>query len=193
MFVASSSWVLQLTSVSLLLAAVYLFRNPKIAIERFEKCEILSVCDGVVANIETIDCQGKIKGECYKVTVLNRLIDKGEFRAPFDSKITFLEYRRGMQLALYSKKSNVLNEESKILFQSSDEKDDVMVVKQRLNRFNIPLSFRQVEGDELVIGERYGFMLHGSVTLFLPTHSRLAIKVGDEIKAGQSLIGYFMR
>ena len=106
MFIVSNSWVLQLISVVLLLGTVYLFRNPKIVIERFEKYEILSVCDGVVANIETIDCQGKIKGECYKVTVLNRLIDKGELRAPFDSTIAFMEYRRGMQLALYSKKSN---------------------------------------------------------------------------------------
>jgi hypothetical protein len=41
------------------------------------------------------------------------------------------------------------------------------------------------------MGSRYGFMFHGTVLIFLPSYTRLDIKKGDELRAAETIIGFF--
>ncbi len=47
-----------------------------------------------------------------------------------------------------------------------------------------------VSGDQVVTGQRYGFIRFGSrVDLYLPLETRLAVSVGDWVHSGNSIIG----
>lgn len=169
---------------------LYLFRNPERIIERGESTAIRAICDGVISNIETIECKGKIQGECFKVSITNRLIDIGVLRAPFDGSFALNETFRGMQLATHSPKSLLLNEQAKVMFQSEPNENKI-VIKHYVNRFNVPISLYPKVNDKLLSGERYGYMLHGTILVFLPACTRLNIKKGDEVKAGETILGFF--
>ena len=180
------------TFASLLIFAItlYLFRNPERIIERGESTAIRAVCDGVISNIETIECKGIIQGECLKVSITNRLIDIGVLRTPFDGSFALNETLRGMQLATHSPKSLQLNEQAKVMFQSEPNENKI-VIKHYVNRFNVPISLYPKVNDKLLSGERYGYMLHGTILVFLPACTRLNIKKGDEVKAGETILGFF--
>jgi len=185
------SLLLKLFVILLLAGTLFLFRNPQRELERFETDAIMSVCDGVVLNIETLDCSGKIKGECLKITIINRLMDTSLLRTPFDSEFSLNKIRRGMQLAPHSGKAMGLNEQAKVMFTQKNNKEHKMVVKHYLNRFNLPISMYPNLHDTLETNESYGFILHGTVLLFLPATARLDVKKGDEIKSGETILGYF--
>jgi len=40
-------------------------------------------------------------------------------------------------------------------------------------------------------GGRYGVMLNGVTTLYLPLNFRLNVNVGNQVKASETLVGYF--
>ena len=47
------------------------------------------------------------------------------------------------------------------------------------------------ESQSLLQGSRYGVMISGVTTIYLPQNFRLNINIGSELKASESLIGYF--
>jgi phosphatidylserine decarboxylase len=51
---------------------------------------------------------------------------------------------------------------------------------------------RVSEGAELTKGERIGIIRFGSrVDVYMPIDSRVTVKVGDRVKAGSSVLGYW--
>ena len=186
----SDGFFIQLIALGLFLALTALFRNPTRERKRFEEGSILAICDAVVSNIETIECKGKIKGECLKITLTNRLTDSGLLSVPFRSTFSLNETQRGSQLSLKSSKFMDLNEQAKVMFTGSNE-DRMMVVKHYVNHFSTPLALKPQLGENVLCAQPYGFMLHGKVLVFLPASTRLDIKMGDELKAGETLIGFF--
>jgi phosphatidylserine decarboxylase len=187
---ASDSFFIQLFALMVLVAVAYSFRNPERLVEHYEVGCIVSVCDGIVADIETIECKGKIRGECLKVTLVNRVTDSGVLRTPFNSTFALNETQRGAQLSLASSKALKLNEQAKVMFEDAS-KDRKMVLKHYVNGMNTRLSLSPSLDARVDVGERYGFMHRGTVLMFLPANTRLDIKKGDELKAGESLIGFF--
>lgn len=46
-------------------------------------------------------------------------------------------------------------------------------------------------GDRVTVGERFGLIRFGSrVDMYLPVESNPAVKVGDKVRAGESLLAY---
>jgi len=43
----------------------------------------------------------------------------------------------------------------------------------------------------IVQGSRYGVMLSGITTIYLPQNFRINVNIGQEVNASQSLVGYF--
>jgi len=185
--------ILKLLAMVMLAVSLFLFRNPERDLEHFEPSAIMSVCDGIISNIETLECRGKIKGECIKICITNRFIDASVLRAPFDASFALNETKRGAQLASHSGKAMVLNEQAKVMFTQNSDKENKMVVKHYLNRFNLPISLSPNVGDRVEIASPYGFILHGTILVFLPVSARLDIKKGDEVKAGETILGYFTK
>lgn len=189
----SDAVILKLLALIMLAVSLFLFRNPERILEHFEPAAIISVCDGIVSNIETLECSGKIKGECLKISITNRFIDASILRTPFDACFALNETKRGAQLASHSGKAMALNEQAKVMFTQNSDSDNKMVVKHYLNRFNLPISLYPTVDESLEVASPYGFILHGTILVFLPASARLDIKKGDELKAGETVLGYFTK
>ena len=43
----------------------------------------------------------------------------------------------------------------------------------------------------LKAGQRFAFLNDGEVTLLLPLDARIKVSLGDEVKSGMSVLGYF--
>jgi len=66
--------------------------------------------------------------------------------------------------------------------------DSVRVVRgSRVAKSYIDL----IEGQELMQTARYGLMINGFTSLYLPANFRLNLNVGQELRASETLVGYF--
>lgn len=186
----SDSLLWQLLLLAFFVAFSAMFRNTERQLTYFDEGSIVSVCDAVVHNIETIECTGKITGECLKITLHNGVLDSGVLRTPFKSSVALNELQMGAHLGINSSKALKLNEQAKVMFVGNHE-DHKMILKHYVSGMNTGISLYPSVEDKLEADEPYGFMLRGTIFMFLPINTRLDIKKGDELKAGESLIGYF--
>jgi phosphatidylserine decarboxylase len=186
-------WLLDcdlLAFIALLITAGagYAYRNPEREISYYQEASIVSVADGVIESIETVDNAPDMQGPCYKLVVSSALKDVSILRTPFDGNVNSVSLRHGSRLAVNSRLAPSLNESCRIIFTSQDSGFPIVV--EHLSAFS-ELSVYPGENQVVKQGMRYGLMLNGRHTVYLPEKSRVAVKVGDELYAGQTLIGYF--
>ncbi len=178
----------QLFTFILLLVFVfllYIHRNPERVSNYAQEGSILSAVDGRVREIISMD-KSPIDGKPgYEIIVESGYIDTAVLRAPIDGHMSIDHLQRGAMLRLNSAHEN-LNEYADIRFSSN--RGDVLM-RHTLGSWARPLRFN-VEG-ELLQNQRYGFMLNGKTSIYLPTNSRVAIKEGMTLRAGESVVGFF--
>lgn len=164
---------------------VFIHRNPERISPFSDKSSILAPIDGRVKKINSIE-KSPIDGKPgFEVVVESGYLDVAILRAPVDAHMNIDILRRGSMLNSKSALSE-LNETATIRFST---KHGDIVVKHTLGSWARPLVF-SVEG-EILQNQRYGFMLNGISSIYLPSNSRVGIKEGMTLRAGESLIGYF--
>lgn len=193
LFMMADLELLQFIALAGALLLLYIYRNPERVVPYFQEGSIVSVADGRVTSIETVDgCPAgcsTVEGPCYRVEIRSSTFDTALLRAPFEAAVRHLELRRGSRLALRGPLAQKLNEKGVLLFE--DAKGQRCVVEHMLDRSIDALSFHLHREQHFGQGSRYGLMVAGNHTLYLPAESRVAVKVGDEVRAGETLIGYF--
>ncbi len=164
---------------------LYLYRNPERISNYAQDGSILCPVDGRVKEIISID-RSPIDGKPgFEVVIESAYTDIAVLRSPIDAKMSVDNLQRGAMLRLNSANAN-LNEYGDVRFAC---KWGDVVVRHTLGSWARPLRFN-VEG-ELLQNQRYGFMLNGKSSIFLPSNSRVAVKEGMTLKAGESVIGFF--
>ena len=178
--------ILQVITFFAALGTAWIFRNPERIIPLPQEKSIFAPCDGKVISIESID---EADNTFFKVTIESACLDCSILRVPFESSATVLNVQCGARLGRLRPLAPYLNENAVIEF--SDDNHNRMIVEHVLEQSFSPLSIQMYENSALVQGRRYGVMLQGSTTMYLPHNSRVALNVGDKVLAGQTLIGYF--
>jgi phosphatidylserine decarboxylase len=181
--------VLQFLTAAALVAAVYMYRNPERIVPRYQPDSIVAPADGRVASVELLEACPVMDGACYKLVIRSKCLDTALLRIPFTAGVEHLAYRRGSRLSLSKPLSKELNEKARIDF--SDEQGHKLVIEHLLAQTLDDISLRIVQGQSVTQGARYGLMVKGDHTLYLPKTCDLAVKSGDRVRAGESLIGYF--
>ena len=160
-------------------------RNPERISNYAQAGSILSPVDGKVKAIVSAQ-NSPIDGKPgYQVILESIYIDTAILRSPVSSKMHIDKLQRGAMLKLNSHNSN-LNETADIRFKTSA--GDILV-RHTLGTWTRPLQFGR--DNDILQAQRYGFMLNGETSVFLPSNSRVAIKEGMFLKAGESVIGFF--
>jgi len=164
---------------------VYIHRNPERISTFGQNGSILSCIDGHVKEIISIE-KSPIDGKPgFEVVLESGYMDVAVLRAPVSSIMNVDKLQRGAMLNPNSSLS-ILNETADIRFSSSV--GDVLV-RHTLDSWARPLRFA-IEG-EISQNQRYGYMLSGTTSFFLPSNSRVAVKEGMKVEAGVSVIGFF--
>lgn len=171
---------------AILISLLILFRNPERSSPMVDPSAIVSSVDGVVLGIEEMLINDEIM---KKITILNGLWNVSMLRAPYDGTIEGCRIRHGVSLSLHSPLAETLNEKAVLSFRSLNGDEIFMEHTSSQNCFSI--SIEAEDGQKMKEGNRYGFLARGRTILYLPNSVDINIHPGNDLRAGESVIGRF--
>jgi len=172
-------------SFLILMFLIFVFRNPERELPRFGDNSVVSPVDGTVLAIDEV----QDSDFAYKVTIDSSYKDVAILRAPIDANMNSINKQSGTRLSSNSLLSNKLNENATIVFE--DKNSNKVKVFHMLKQSFSEIKIDAIKSQNLFQSSRYGVMIDGITTVYLPQNFRLNITVGNELKASESLIGYF--
>lgn len=162
----------------LTLFMAYFFRNPHRAIPT-DSDIIVSPADGRVTRVEENE-DGKF------ISIFLSPLDVHINRSPIAGKITKAVYTVGKKIPATSNKASLVNERNSLFIEG--EKISVIctqiagIVARRI------VCWKR-EGDNLLLGERFGLIKFSSRTdLQMPLNVTVLVKVDDKVKGGETII-----
>lgn len=164
---------------------LFIYRNPERVVPVMENNSIVSPVDGIVLSIEEVDDSEY----AYKVEIDSSYLDVSILRVPFTATVNYINYTSGAKLSRFSPLASKLNEKAEIVFEdtNSNKIKITHILKQSIDKIKIDI----YKDQKFIQGSRYAFMTNGITTIYFPQKSRLNLNIGNEIKASQSLVGYF--
>ena len=178
---------LTLAAGALALFVFWFFRDPEREIPRDERL-ILSPADGRVVGIAESKEERFLKDRTVQVSVFLSPLNVHVNRIPSSGKVREIAYQKGRFLAAQSHRASRENEQNAILLETETGKKIVFVQIAGFLARRIVCWIKQ--GDFVEQGMRFGMIRLGSrMDLFLPTSTRVLVKVGDRVKAGLTVIG----
>jgi phosphatidylserine decarboxylase len=164
--------------------AVWFYRDPDRVPPEGEGI-FVSPADGRVVEIGPVP--HAYTGDAVKVGIFMNVFSVHVNRAPCEGTVEYLEYVPGRKIAAFAPKASEVNERH--LVGLSTRYGPVLLV-QIAGLLARRIVCRLRRGDILAAGERYGMIRLGSkVDIYLPTSVQLAVKVGDKVYAGKSILG----
>jgi len=161
-----------ITVVGVIMAAFFIifFRDPE---RDTPAADMVSPADGVVLDTDK------------KVSIFMRFRDVHVNRAPLSGVVKKIEYRKGRHKPAFSHGSSE-NERNRITIET--EYGDV-IVTQIAGILARRIVCYVKEGDVIAKGQRIGMIRFGSrVDVTIPDAFRIAVKKGDKVRAGESII-----
>jgi phosphatidylserine decarboxylase len=185
-FMVIDADVFAFLSFVLFLLTLWAYRNPERVTPYLQEDSIVSVADGVIKSIETVEDGDGISS--FKIVIRTGFLDASILRVPFTCKVKETKNLYGSRLSSSTPLFKKLNEQSHIVF-GTDKKQ--VRVSHNLQLASVGIKNRLIEKTPVVQGMRYGLMVKGHTTVTLPGNSRVAVKVGQSVRAGETLIGFF--
>lgn len=178
------SWIPCAVMCVILALVVWFFRDPERS-AAYEDGKFFSPADGKIVEIS--ECDHKFTGHCVKVGIFMNIFSVHVNRAPCTGRVDYLEYVPGKKIAAFSPKASEINERNFVGL--STPFGPVMMV-QIAGLVARRIVCRLKRGDVLEAGQRYGMIKLGSrVDLYMPGDTVIRVKPGENVKAGESLIG----
>lgn len=162
------------------------FRNPK-RNTKTNNNHIISSVDGKVVIIKKVFEKEYFKDERIQVSVFMSPLNVHVTRYPCSGIIKLSKYHPGKYLMAWLPKSSELNERTTIVI------ENIVYGKILYRQIAGALARRIVnyanDGEKVIQGKDAGFIKFGSrVDVFLPTDSKILVKVGDKVKGGIDII-----
>jgi phosphatidylserine decarboxylase len=180
---------LSVVAAPLLLCAAfiaYFFRNPVRRIPAGENL-VVSPADGKVVAVAGLPEDDHELPRGNRISIFLNIFDVHVNRVPMRGELQGLEYKRGKFKVAYDEEASRVNEQNVLTIQGERHR---IVVKQIAGLIARRVVCWKRPGQTLSRGELFGLIRFGSrVDLLLPKEIRVAVKVGDRVKGGTSIIG----
>lgn len=175
--------------VPLAIFVIAFFRDPERSIPT-DKNSIVSPADGKVIKVEKIRDDRFLKAEALKISIFMNVFNVHVNRAPASGKVLNIIYNPGKFFNASLDKASMLNEQNALILEGPGGR------KFAFNQIAGLIARRIVchakAGMRLQKGQRFGLIRFGSrVDVFLPTDCKIAVKVGDKVSAGSTILGYW--
>jgi phosphatidylserine decarboxylase len=168
--------------VFLALFVFYFFRSPDRKIP-MEQGVVVSPADGRVVVVKDEENAGR-PGK--RISIFLAIWNVHVNRSPAAGTITRLEYKPGKFLAAWAEKASLENEQN--VFTLASEHGEI-VFKQIAGWVARRVVSWKKSGDTVGRGELVGLVRFGSrVDLWLPAGAEIAVKVGENVRGGSSVI-----
>lgn len=175
------------------LFSFWFFRDPDrfIDMETENDKAIISPADGKVIKVENFLDEEYRMEESQIVSIFMNVFDVHVNRYPVKGKVEYVNYKKGKFLAAWNDKASEFNEQSVIGIKSGN---NMITVKQIAGLVAKRIVCFADVGDEVEQGQKLGLIKFGSrVDLILPINCDLKVKVGDRVKAGETVLGEFFQ
>lgn len=168
------------------LAVCFFFRDPERVIPAGEGV-VVSAADGRVVGIREVsrDREGGLSG--IQVSVFLSVFDVHVNRIPFSGRVRAVQRRPGRFLLAFQERASAENEQVAVEIEGAGR---TLAVKQIAGFVARRIVCHAAEGAQVRRGERFGMIKFGSrVDLILPPDSEVRVRVGDRVRAGETIIG----
>ncbi len=169
------------------LFCVNFFRDPARNIPEAPDA-VISPADGRIVVVErALDPYRQT--EALKISVFMNVFDVHSQRAPVSGVVTEVKYTAGKFLNASLDKSSTENERNAVLMTTRTGRELTFVQVAGLVARRV-LCYTN-KGDNLVRGERYGFIRFGSrVDVYLPLDAKANVAIGDKVRASETILAY---
>lgn len=147
---------------------------------------VTSVADGEVVIVDKVTDSEYFKGECIQVSVYMSFFNVHVNYWPIDGEVTYYKYHPGRYMLAFLPKASELNEHSSMAIRS---KHGDVFFKQLAGTFARRIVTYAPIGAFKVKGSQCGIIKFGSrIDMYLPLGTDIKVKVGDKVKACESVI-----
>lgn len=166
---------------------IYFFRDPDRVTPDGENL-IISPADGKVVLVKEIEENVYLKTKATQISIFLSPLNVHVNRNPISGKLEYLKYHPGKYLMAWNENASIENERADFgVLHSSGTK---LFFKQITGFLARRIVYHIKEGDDLVVGKRFGMMKFGSrMDVIIPSNVDVNVKVGDRTWAGQSILG----
>jgi phosphatidylserine decarboxylase len=187
----SLPWALWMSGLSLALFftafSIWFFRDPERTPLSQNPSDVISSADGTVLKVESVN-DPRYGAPAEKISIFMSPLNVHVNRAPIQGKVTKVEYVAGKFFAANLDKASTDNERNWVTLQNA--KGQQVAFLQIAGFIARRIVCRTHVGDQLDVGQRYGMIRFGSrMEIFLPKGSRIEVKPGDKIQAGETVVG----
>ncbi|MCX6901602.1 MAG: phosphatidylserine decarboxylase [Verrucomicrobia bacterium] len=175
--------------VGLLLVAfnINFFRDPERQIPADPRA-IVSPADGKVVEVCAAREEKFLGGEAKMVGIFLNVFDVHVNRAPIGGEVKFSEHVPGKFLNALRAESALQNEHQILGLQDGEFRVTVRLIAGAIAR---RICMWTQPGARVGRGERIGMIRYGSrAEVYLPANCEVAVKPGDRVKGGLSILGY---
>ena len=157
-----------------------------INIAKVSKKEV-SINKGLIGRVNTL--LSDVAEEGYLVSVFMSLFNVHINRAPIDGEIVSIKHKPGKFFKAYNIEKSFLNESNEIIMETRIGTIKIIQIAGFVAR-RIECFVKKKQ--EINKGDKIGRIIIGSqVSLILPKKIKLLVKVGDKVKAGETIFGKY--
>ena len=179
--------LVSMATVVLLVLILQFFRYPTRHAHANSK-HVISPADGKVCVIEETEETLYLKRQCLKVSIFMSPLNVHINWVPVSGKVTYLMHKEGEFHAAFKDKSAEENERFCTAFQLADGRE-IMANQVAGAMARRILNFLHKE-QSVTQDMEMGFIRFGSrVDLYLPSDTKLNVKLGDKVTGSQTIIG----
>ena len=148
---------------------------------------VTSVCDGKVVIVEKAFEKEFLKKECWQVSAYMDFFDVHCNFWPVEGTVEYYKYHPGKYMLAFLPKSSDLNEHASSCIRTSGGHS--VFFKQIAGTFARRIVCYSRPGLEVTRGEQCGVIKFGSrIDLFLPLEADIRVKIGDHIRAIETVV-----
>jgi phosphatidylserine decarboxylase len=176
------------------LAIAAFFRDPERApVNSSSERVVLSGADGTVSDVAEMPLPDGAAGERYhRVSVFMSPLNVHVNRAPVGGEIMSVRHTPGAFHAAFRDYASERNERNLIVL--SDARGRQHAMMQIAGYLARRIVCRLQAHDTVRCGERIGLIMFGSrVDHFIPPDYRVVVKIGERVRAGESIIGELLQ
>jgi phosphatidylserine decarboxylase len=184
-FIAVRIWIAPLPLI-LTIFMLYFFRDPERSIPEGDNI-FVSPADGKVIVIGNVYEGRHLKSDAVQVSIFMSPLNVHVNRFPCDGIVESVVHTNGKFLSAFKDEASIRNENIAMLLSTRHGK---ILVRQVAGFIARRAVCRVKAGDTLKKGERYGIIKFSSrLDIYLPKGTNIKIKLGDKVKAGETVIG----
>jgi phosphatidylserine decarboxylase len=187
------AWYLAPLPAAVLVFVLAFFRDPTRRVP-VEPGAVVAPADGAVTEVTEVVEPQFLKARAHKIGIFMSLVSVHVNRSPCGGRVEAAEHRPGRFLDARDPAASADNESASLVIADAEGRGVRILVRQVAGLLARRIVCAAAVGDRLDRGQRIGMIKFGSrAEVYVPVEAGfdVAVKIGDSVKAGETVLGRF--